>query len=158
MSFMFQGQLLGIYIGKRKTDNLLQVDQVEAIPGRGLAGDRYFLKDGTFSTKDGPDREVTLIEMESLEAIRREYDITLDPAQARRNLVTRGVPLNHLIGREFAVGDVVLRGLRLCEPCGHLEKLTSKGIEKSLRHRGGLRAQVIRGGILRSGETIRPTT
>jgi MOSC domain-containing protein YiiM len=155
---MFQGQLLGIYIGNRKTDNLLQVDHVEAIPGRGLAGDRYFLKDGTFSTKDGPDREVTLIEMEALEAIRREYEISLEPAQARRNLVTRGVPLNHLIGREFAVGNVVLRGLRPCEPCGHLEKLTIKGIEKSLRHRGGLRAQVIQGGILRSGDTVRPTT
>ena len=86
-----------------------------------------------------------------------EYEITLEPAQARRNLVTRGVPLNHLIGREFAVGDVVLRGLRLCEPCGHLEKLTIKGIEKSLRHRGGLRAQVVQGGVLRSGDTITPT-
>src|SRR6516165_5197617 len=110
---MFQGELIGIFIGERKGCDLQAVDAVDAVAGRGLMGDRYFLKDGTFSAKDGPDREVTLIEMEALEAIRREYDISLEPAQARRNLVTRGVPLNHLIGHDFAVGNVVLRGLRL---------------------------------------------
>jgi len=154
---MFQGQLVGIYVAGRPRDDLQAVEQIEAVPSRGLAGDRYFLKEGTFSSKDGPDREVTLIESEALEGLRREYEITLEPDQARRNLVTRGVPLNHLVGREFIVGDVVLRGLRLCEPCGHLEKLTLKGVLKGLSHRGGLRAQVVQGGFLRKGDPIKPT-
>ena len=151
---MFQGKLIGIYVGKRKGEDLCAVETVEAVAGRGLAGDRYFLKEGTFSTKDGPDREVTLVETEALEGLTREYEITLQPNQARRNLLTRGVPLNHLVGQTFAIGPVILRGIRLCEPCGHLEKLTCKGVEKGLIHRGGLRAQVIQGGLLEVGSAI----
>lgn len=153
---MFHGQLVGIYIAERKRDGLGPVDAVEAVAGHGLRGDRYFLKEGTFSNKDGADREVTLIEIEAIEALGREADIKLEPGQARRNLVTRAVPLNHLVGKEFQVGDVVLRGLRLCEPCNHLESLTVPGVNKALCHRGGLRAQIIRGGTLRSGDLIRP--
>jgi MOSC domain-containing protein YiiM len=152
---MFHGQLVAIYIGARKAESLARVDQAEAVVGRGLAGDRYFLHEGTYSKKAGPDREVTLIELEALEAIRREDGLALDPGQARRNLVTRDVPLNHLVGKEFTVGPVVLRGIRLCEPCGHLEKLTLKGVEHALVHRGGLRAQVVQGGVLRTGDPIR---
>jgi len=145
---MIHGHLVGIYVARRKGDNLQGIDRVEAVPGRGLTGDRYFLKEGTFSDKDGPDREVTLIEVEALEGLAREYEITLQPAQARRNLLTRSVPLNHLVGRTFTIGPVVLRGIRLCEPCGHLERLTCNGVQKGLIHRGGLRAQVIAGGML----------
>src|SRR5215831_9768417 len=113
---MFQGQLVGIFTAHRKGDDLNAVDQIEAVAGRGLVGDRYYLKEGTFSGKDGPDREVTLIESEALEGCAREYEVSLQPAQGRRNLLTRGVPLNHLVGKTFAIGPVVLRGLRLCEP------------------------------------------
>jgi MOSC domain-containing protein YiiM len=134
------------------------MEQAEAIAGRGLAGDRYHAGVGTFSKKDHPDREVTLIESEALEALAKDCNITLQPGQARRNLVTRAVPLNHLVGKEFTVGEVLLRGLRLCEPCGHLEKLTANGVEKGLLHRGGLRAQILRGGTLRPGAVIRPHT
>ena len=151
---MFQGQLIGIFIAQRKGRDLESVNKVEAVAGRGLTGDRYFLKEGTFSAKDGPDREVTLIEAEALEGLEREYQIALPPVQSRRNLLTRGVPLNHLVGKTFTVGSVVLRGIRLCEPCGHLEKLTCKGVEKGLSHRGGLRAQVISGGALEIGAAI----
>jgi MOSC domain-containing protein YiiM len=153
---MFQGRLVGIYIAERKRDALRAVEQVEAVAGHGLVGDRYYQKEGTFSKKDAPDREVTLIEGEALEALARDGKIELRPGQSRRNLVTRGVPLNHLVGHEFAVGGVVLRGLRLCEPCGHLEALTVKGVEKGLCHRGGLRAQILQGGTLRAGDLIRP--
>ena len=151
---MFQGQLIGIFIAPRKGIELQPIERVEAIPGRGLVGDRYFLKEGTFSPKDGPDREVTLIEMEALEGLAREHEITLQPAHARRNLLTRCVPLNHLVGKTFTVGGVTLRGIRLCEPCGHLAKLTCKGIEKGLIHRGGLRAQVVNGGALETGAAV----
>src|SRR5690348_16346021 len=94
----FEGRLLAIYVGSRKAADLQSVEQVEATPGSGLMGDRYFLQQGTFSKPGSPDREVTLIEMEAIEALERECQITLPPGQARRNLVTRGVPLNHLVG------------------------------------------------------------
>ena len=97
---------------------------------------------------------MTLIEAEALEGLAREYEITLQPNHARRNLLTRGVPLNHLVGKTFRIGDVTLRGIRLCEPCGHLEKLTCKGVEKGLIHRGGLRAQIVSGGWLEIGAPI----
>lgn len=151
---MFEGRLDSIWITDRKTTSLHRVEQVEAIAGHGLAGDRYGLKEGTFS-KPSPDSEVTLMESEALEALGRECKITLEPGQARRNLITRGVPLNHLVGCEFLVGDVVLRGIRLCEPCGHLEKLTLAGVKNGLLHRGGLRAQIVRGGTVKCGDVIR---
>lgn len=95
-----------------------------------------------------------MIEIEAIEALGRDYGIEIDAAQARRNIVTRGVGLNHFIDREFAVGEAVLRGTRLCEPCAHLEKLTIKGVMRGLIHRGGLRADVVRGGIIRIGDVI----
>jgi MOSC domain-containing protein YiiM len=153
---MFHGELIGIFITQRKATDLQPLEQVEAVAGRGLTGDRYFLKEGTYSVKDGPDREVTLIEAEALDGLAREYGLTLPPALTRRNLLTRGVPLNHLVGQQFFIGGVRLRGIRLCEPCGHLEKLTSKGVEKGLIHRGGLRAQILHGGILQVGAAITP--
>src|SRR5438105_15818382 len=113
---MFRGQLVAIYLGAKKRADLDRVDAVQAIPGSGLAGDRYCRQQGTFSKTGSPDREMTLIEIEALEGLAQEAQITLEPGQARRNLVTRGVPLNHLVGKEFRVGDVVLRGIRLCEP------------------------------------------
>ena len=155
---MFEGQLIGIYTSTIKGERLSATESIEAVAGRGLSGDRYFRNEGTFSKKDAPDREVTLIEGEAIDALASECEITISFGEARRNLVTRGVPLNHLVGKEFVVGDVVLRGIRLCEPCGHLEKLTIKGIEKGLCHRGGLRAQILQGGLLRVGDKIRLTT
>jgi MOSC domain-containing protein YiiM len=151
---MFRGQLLGIFVASSKGTGLRSVSQAEAVAGRGLIGDRYFLREGTFSAKHGPDREVTLVEVEALDGLAREYQITLEPAHARRNLLTRGVPLNHLVERTFTVGNVVLRGIRLCEPCSHLESLTCKGVMAGLTHRGGLRAQVIEGGMLEVGAAI----
>jgi MOSC domain-containing protein YiiM len=149
---MFQGQLVGIFLHGRKGTDLHPVEQVEAVAGHGLAGDRYFRNDGCGK----PDQEVTLIESESLEALPRDCGLTLLPHQPRRNLLTRGVPLNHLVGREFTVGEVLLRGLRLCEPCDHLEMLTAAGVKNHLIHRGGLRAEILRGGVLHPGDSIRP--
>jgi MOSC domain-containing protein YiiM len=151
---MFQGKLIGIYLTARATEKLHHLAQVEALAGRGLAGDRYCTKEGTFSAKEGVDREVTLIESEALMALQSDYGITLMPAQARRNLLTQDVPLNHLVGKEFRVGEVLLRGIRLCEPCKHLEKLTVEGVMRGLAHRGGLRAQILGGGKLQVGDSI----
>ena len=130
------------------------VKEVRAVSGKGLEGDRYFYRTGTFSNQPGTGRDVTLIELEALEALQRDYAIELNPGQPRRNVVTRGMPLNHLVGIEFAVGAVTLRGTRLCEPCSHLEKLTRKGTMRGLIHRGGLRADIVAGGVIRVGDMI----
>jgi MOSC domain-containing protein YiiM len=97
---------------------------------------------------------VTLIEIEAIEALQRDYRIEMDPGDSRRNIVTRGVPLNHLVGREFKIGAVTLRGTRLCEPCSHLEKLSVKGVQRGLIHRGGLRAEILTSGMIRVGDQI----
>ena len=92
-----------------------------------------------------------------MEAAARDYQMQLAPGEARRNVVTRGVPLNHLVGKEFSIGDVRVRGIRLCEPCDHLQKVTGKSVIKSFLHRGGLRAQILSEGIIRVGTTISET-
>lgn len=154
---MFKGSLVGIYIAPKPTAAMEARSSITAHAGEGLEGDRYRQNTGTFSKKKGPDREVTLIEAEALDALQREAGIQLAPGETRRNLITRNVPLNHLVNQTFQVGAVVLRGLRLCEPCGHLENLTGKSLVGPLAHRGGLRAQVLTGGPLHVGDAIVPT-
>lgn len=132
------------------------VERVRVIPGRGLEGDRYFTASGTYSDRPGPGREITLIESEAIEALARESEVRIQPGDARRNIVTRGVPLNHLVSQDFSVGDVRLRGIRLCEPCAHLERLTRKGVLSGLVHRGGLRSQILTEGTIRVGDPIVP--
>jgi MOSC domain-containing protein YiiM len=101
------------------------------------------------------EREVTLVEAEALEALARDHDLHLASGASRRNLVTRGVPLNHLVGVAFAVGDAVLVGQNLCEPCSRLARTTSHATMKALVHRGGLRARIVTGATLRVGDRIR---
>jgi len=150
---MWQGQLESIHIASRATGPLQSLAEVLAIPGSGLEGDRYALKQGTFF-KPAPEFELTLIEAEAIESAKRDYGLQLAPGETRRNLITRAVPLNHLVGQEFRIGDVRLRGIRLCEPCGHLQRLTGKDVIKALRHRGGLRAQILIQGVLHVGDSI----
>jgi len=128
--------------------------EVKATPGRGIEGDRYFEGTGTWSNHPGEGREITLVEMEAFEGLARERNIALKPGETRRNLVTLGVPLNHLVGKEFQVGDVRLVGIRLCEPCHYLEEMTTKGVLVGLIHRGGLRANVLTSGIIRVGDSV----
>ena len=131
-----------------------RVDSVRAIAGRGLEGDRYFLKIGTYSRKEGSDREITLIETEALEALERDYALSVDASETRRNVATRDVALNHLVGRTFRVGGATVRGLRLCEPCGHMERLCGKRVRPGLVHRGGLRAEILADGVIRAGDPV----
>jgi MOSC domain-containing protein YiiM len=152
---MSEGKVVAIYIASKATSPPIPLKEVRASAGRGLEGDRYFNKIGTYSTKPGPDREITFIELEAIGAMKRDYGIELEPGQTRRNIVTRDAALNHLVGREFVVGEVKFRGIRLCEPCSHLEKLTKPGVESALVHRGGLRAQILSDGIVRVGDVLR---
>jgi len=152
---IWEGRLLSIHTCAAASSPMQSVMEIMAEEGRGLVGDRYYQATGTFS-KPGLDSEITLIESETLEALKRESEIHLGPGDSRRNLVTRDVALNHLVGRRFKVGSVTLQGIRLCEPCGHLEKLTVQGVRDALKHRGGLRAAVVVGGRIQVGDVVAP--
>jgi MOSC domain-containing protein YiiM len=153
---MRRGVVDSIHIAWQARGPLRSVPEVHAVPGQGLEGDRYFRQAGSFSKKASPDpdRQITLIEREAIEALERDYGARLNPGEARRNIVTRGVALNHLVGREFRVGEVALRGIRLCEPCGHLASLSHEKVVPGLIHRGGLRAQILTEGIIRVGDVL----
>jgi len=141
------GKIQSIHIASAAKAPMQSLDHVLATPGVGLEGDRYALQQGTFY-KPEPDFELTLIEAEAINALKRDYEIELAQGEARRNLVTSGVPLNHLVGREFQIGEVRIRGIRLCEPCSHLQALVGLPVIKGLRHRGGLRAQILSQGTI----------
>lgn len=129
--------------------------EVRAVAGRGLEGDRYFDGAGTFSPHpQKPDFELTLIEWEKVEAFARESGLPFTTAHARRNLVTEGVDLNALAGREFRIGGALIRGIRLCEPCNHLAKTSFPETLRGLVHKGGLRAQIVESGTIRAGDAI----
>jgi MOSC domain-containing protein YiiM len=151
----YEGSVAGIFIAPEQAADMRAVDRVKAIEGKGLEGDRYFTETGTFSDEPGPSREVTLIEIEAIEAVRREAGIEFGLGESRRNVVTRGVPLNHFVDKEFTVGGVRLRGIRLCEPCSYLAKLLDKPVTTLLLHRAGLRARILQGGEIAVNDPIR---
>lgn len=150
------GHVEAIYLTGDAATRLEPVPEVNAVAGVGLEGDRYYFKRGSFSHKPMPGREVTLIEAEAIEAARRDYGVDVDLGDARRNIVTRGVPLNHLVGRTFKVGDATLVGIRLCEPCKHITKMVNAEFTKALKHRGGLRANILEGATIHAGDEIAP--
>lgn len=149
------GQVISIHIAPKAEAPMQAIEEVRAEPGLGLAGDRYHLHTGTYSDTPGTGRDVTLIASEAIEEVARENGIALDPGESRRNITTKGIDLNALVDRQFRVGEVVLRGMRLCEPCEYLQSHTGKdGLTKALVHRGGLRADIVRGGTIRVGDEI----
>ena len=152
---MVEGKLVGICLASEGSLDMKVVDQAEAQTGQGLVEDRYAHGRGTFQRGDiEVDQQITLIEQEAIRGACSEYDLQFIHADTRRNLLTEGIPLNHFVGRTFRIGTVTLRGIRLCEPCQHLEKLTCPGIARALIHRGGLRAEVLSGGTLNVGDRI----
>jgi MOSC domain-containing protein YiiM len=156
---IFDGQVVAIHVAPAEGADMLSVDSVRACAGKGLLGDRYHDGNGTFSEREGPGRQVTLIEAEALEAVEREQGIRLGAGDSRRNVTTRGVPLNHLVGREVTVGDVRMRGIKLCEPCGHLQRtLGIDHLMQMLAHRAGLNAEILTDGEIRVGDPVRPWT
>ena len=147
------GTLVGIYTAVGEGAPMEAHDEIAAIAGAGLAGDRYAASAGAFSDKPGGGREVTLIAREGIGAANGE-GVTVGEHETRRNLVTEGVDLGQLVGRTFSVGEVVLRGVRDCPPCKYLEGLTRPGVLAALKGRGGLRADIVRAGVLRVGDKI----
>ena len=151
---MFEGTVVLINIAPSAEAAMVPVQEARAVPGKGLEGDRYSFRQGTFF-KPQPDRELTLIEVEAIEAMKGELNVDYGLSDSRRNVVTRGVPLNHLVGKEFWIGEIKVRGLRLCEPCSHLQKLSHEKVLPGLVHRGGLRAQILTEGMIQVGDVVR---
>lgn len=151
------GEVREILVAASPTSEMVRLPKVRALPGRGLAGDRYFLGIGTFSpSPKKPDFELTLIEEENIEAFAAQSGLPFTPSHARRNIVTRRVRLNDLVGHKFYLGGVAVRGIRLCEPCSHLAKSSFACVLQGLVHKGGLRAQILSEGEIRVGDLIRP--
>jgi MOSC domain-containing protein YiiM len=154
----FEGSVVAVFLAAEAGGVPIEAPEAKAVAGRGLEGDRYFAGAGTF-VKGGviePRQQVTLIESEAIEAAGRDEGVSLGLGEPRRNVVTQGVALNHLVGREFSVGDVRLRGIKLCEPCAHMESLSRPGARQALLHRGGLRAEILESGTIRAGDPITP--
>jgi len=145
-----------IAIAERAEAPMQQITTARAIPARGLDGDRYANRAGTFTPRSGRlnGYDLTLIEAEVLDELTLADGHRLEYAEARRNIVTRGIDLNTLVGQRFRIGDVECVGRRLCEPCAHLERLTHKGVLRKLIHRGGLRADILTTGNITVGATI----
>jgi MOSC domain-containing protein YiiM len=162
---MWEGTVVSIHVAPEASAPMQSITEVRAFPGRGLEGDRYLAGTGFYSkTSSHGGREVTLIEIEAVEALfagvlnaaGERLGIKLAAADTRRNIATSGVPLNHLVDHEFRVGAVLMRGTRLCEPCKHLDDLTQRGVMSGLIHRGGLRAQILSEGVIRVRDACAP--
>jgi hypothetical protein len=144
------GSVAAILTAPDAEQPLTRVDRIDAVAGRGLTGDRYYAGRGTFS---GPGRgyQLTLVEAEVLDSVDLPWE------QARRNIVTRGIALNALVGQRFTIGAVECIGRRLAEPCAQLEKLSRPGLLRPLVHRGGLRADILEGGTISIGDSVAPS-
>ena len=125
------------------------VERVRANAGKGLVGNRYYFDDGA-----KPGQALTLIAAEALEAMAAENGIEITAAESRRNVLTRGIDVNALVGRRFRVGDVECVGVELCHPCKHLESVTKLGVIKGLANRGGLNADILTDGEIAVGDEV----
>lgn len=160
---MGTGRVEQVHVAPDSGDPMERRRRVEAVAGRGLRGDRYFegqglwnLLDEERSREDKEASDITFIEAEAVAAVERDADIELPSGAHRRNVTTRDVPLNHLVGRTFAVGDARCEGIQLCEPCGYMQSLVGEdGLAAALVHRGGLNANVVESGPIAVGAEIR---
>jgi MOSC domain-containing protein YiiM len=139
----------GIHIAERRAAPVEAVERVNVIAGRGVEGDRKFGEH-----EPGSGHDLTLIPAEALEALAEETGIRLAPGESRRQVTTRGVDVNALVGRRFTVGSVEAVGIELCEPCNHLEGLTQPGVMRGLVHRAGINADVVKDGEIAVGDPV----
>jgi len=148
-----QGKVVSIFIASNSAGPMVSVAQARAFADRGLEGDRFFRD--SWNRANRPDKAVTLIEEETLQVAAAELGVEMFADKTRRNIVTRGVPLVDLLNREFKVGSVLMRGIRLFEPCGHLERVSKiPGIFRALEHRSGLKAAILNDGVIHAGDSI----
>jgi MOSC domain-containing protein YiiM len=149
MVAMGDGRVEAIFIAAERGGQPHTVESVTAVAGKGLEGNRYF-------DTGRPEQELTLIEAEQLERVAVDDGLQIDAAATGRNILTRGVDLNALVGRRFRVGPLECRGIELCEPCRTMESRTVPGAIKALVHRAGLNAEILVGGEVRPGDAVQP--
>jgi hypothetical protein len=150
-----RGTVEGLAVAPAAEAPMQLLDVAQAAAGRGLEGDRYAAGAGTFTPRAGrrPGYDLTLVAAEVLDELAAAGQ-ALDFAGTRRNVLTRGVDVDALVGRRFHIGDVLCEGRRLCEPCVHLDRLSGPGLLRPLIHRGGLRADVLTDGEIRLGAPV----
>lgn len=150
------GRVVSLHVAPEAGAAMVSLQRARALKGVGVEGDRYALKRGRFSNAPGSftGRQVTFIALEAIASL-QESGIRFELGEARRNIVTEGVSLASLVDRTFQIGEAVFRGMRLFQPCTYLERLTAVGVREALWDRGGLRADVVRGGEIRTGDAIR---
>jgi len=144
-----------IHVTSRAFLPMCPMSGVTLIAGKGIEGDRYLMKEGFYSHLRRDGDQITLFEFETLIALKHEANIELAPEEHRRNVTVEGVLLNHLVSRRFWLGETMLEGTELVDPCGHVEKLTGKAISKYLINRGGLYCKILQGGVVRIGDAVR---
>jgi MOSC domain-containing protein YiiM len=149
-----RGEIVEINITPARKRLPEPVPTVRALAGRGLEGDRNLRVRGR--TRPKRNEDLTLIATEALDALRNEHQIEMSPAESRRNVATRGIDLNALVGRRFRLGQVECVGMHLCEPCIRLQRYTEPGVIKGLVHRGGIYASIVSDGEIAVGDTIQP--
>jgi len=143
-----------IYICPEPSADQVLREKIELVAGQGIIGDR------NYGLSKWPGQNLTLIEAEVIEAFIQEQNLKYDLSITRRNIITRGVRLNDLVGKEFMVGEVRLRGVELCEPCSSLgnalssSSLPPKNVVERFHRRGGLRADVLTSGAIVGGAKI----
>ncbi|MCC7366224.1 MAG: MOSC domain-containing protein [Dehalococcoidia bacterium] len=142
------GTVVHLLVAPAAGEPIVELDAARLVAGRGIEGDRYVLGTGHWSDPRWPDQQLTLVEAELV------CELGLDPRHLRRNIVTTGVGLATLVGRDFRLGTAVLRGVRPCDPCRYLETLTRPGLYHDLAGRGGLRAAVLESGVVRAGDPL----
>jgi MOSC domain-containing protein YiiM len=145
-----EGRVEAIFVTAEHGELPAPIERVSARAGRGLEGNRYYWEGGDAP----PGTAVTLIAAEAVEAFEQENGGSLEPAATRRNVLTRGVDVNALVGKHFRIGDVECVGVELCEPCAHLESMTQPGLIKGLVHRGGLNADILSDGEISVGDAV----
>jgi MOSC domain-containing protein YiiM len=149
-----RGTVESIHLADAAGAPLHGVARVRAIAGVGLEGDRYARGTGHYSPDPKVDRQITLIAAEEIERLAKMFDIALEPGESRRNVMTRGLDVNALVGRRFRIGDVECEGTRLCEPCAYLQGLLGRPVLEPLVHRAGLRARILTGGEITVGDEV----
>lgn len=155
-------EILNIFICADKGEPMSALDYIEAITGIGLAGDRYAISKGAWSKSDPQKRQVSFIAIEAIDEANQQLKVPFLPEETRRNIVTRGVDLNSLVGKQFQIGGVIFKGTELCDPCKRPSVLAGKeNFKEAFDNKGGLRAEVVYGGMITLGEmtlTIIETT
>lgn len=151
----WRGEVVSLFIAPKSAGPMVLLTEVRAFADRGLEGDRFFRE--SWNAANRPDKAVSLIEEETLRLAAAELGVETVAEKTRRNIVTRGAPLVALLNREFTIGDVRLRGIRLFEPCDHVERVSEiPGLFLALQHRSGLKAAILSDGMIRVGDPVVP--